>query len=92
MGQNAIQQAKLFNEACDLTGIVLTKLDSSAKGGMVIPIVKDLKIPVRFVGVGEKIEDIQEFDYENFALALFNLTDNLGQDKNNGNEDIDEEN
>ena len=92
MGQNAIQQAKLFNEVCDLTGIVLTKLDSSAKGGMVIPIVKELKIPVRFVGVGEKIEDIQEFDYENFALALFNLTDNLGQDKNNGNEDIDEEN
>ena len=92
MGQNAIQQAKLFNEVCDLTGIVLTKLDSSAKGGMVIPIVKELKIPVRFVGVGEKIEDIQEFDYENFALALFNLTDNLGQDKNNENEAIDEEN
>ena len=83
MGQNAIQQAKLFNEACDLTGIVLTKLDSSAKGGMVIPIVKDLKIPVRFVGVGEKIEDIQEFDYENFALALFNLNDNLEQNRNN---------
>ena len=92
MGQNAIQQAKLFNEVCDLTGIVLTKLDSSAKGGMVIPIVKELKIPVRFVGVGEKIEDIQEFDYENFALALFNLNDNLGQDKNNENEAIDEEN
>lgn len=92
MGQNAIQQAKLFNEACDLTGIVLTKLDSSAKGGMVIPIVKDLKIPVRFVGVGEKIEDIQEFDYENFALALFDLNDNLGQDINNENEESNEEN
>ena len=90
MGQNAIQQAKLFNEACDLTGIVLTKLDSSAKGGMVIPIVKDLKIPVRFVGVGEKIEDIQEFDYENFALALFNLNDNLEQNGNNEDEDSNE--
>lgn len=92
MGQNAIQQAKLFNEACDLTGIVLTKLDSSAKGGMVIPIVKDLKIPVRFVGVGEKVEDIQEFDYENFALALFNLNDSLEQDINNENEENNEEN
>lgn len=91
MGQNAIQQAKLFNEACDLTGIVLTKLDSSAKGGMVIPIVKDLKIPVRFVGVGEKVEDIQEFDYENFALALFNLNDSLEQDINNENEESNEE-
>ncbi len=92
MGQNAIQQAKLFNEACDLTGIVLTKLDSSAKGGMVIPIVKDLKIPVRFVGVGEKVEDIQEFDYENFALALFNLNDSLEQDINNENGESNEEN
>ncbi len=92
MGQNAIQQAKLFNEACDLTGIVLTKLDSSAKGGMVIPIVKDLKIPVRFVGVGEKVEDIQEFDYENFALALFNLNDSLEQDINNENEESNEGN
>ena len=91
MGQNAIQQAKLFNEACDLTGIVLTKLDSSAKGGMVIPIVKDLKIPVRFVGVGEKVEDIQEFDYENFALALFNLNDSLEQDINNENGESNEE-
>lgn len=92
MGQNAIQQAKLFNEACDLTGIVLTKLDSSAKGGMVIPIVKDLKIPVRFVGIGEKVEDIQEFDYENFALALFNLNDSLEQDINNENGESNEEN
>ncbi len=92
MGQNAIQQAKLFNEACDLTGIVLTKLDSSAKGGMVIPIVKDLKIPVRFVGVGEKIEDIQEFDYENFALALFDLNDSLEQNGNDEDEENNEKN
>ena len=59
---------------------------------MVIPIVKDLKIPVRFVGVGEKIEDIQEFDYENFALALFNLNDNLEQNRNNEDGESNEEN
>ena len=86
MGQNAIQQAKLFNEACNLTGIVLTKLDSSAKGGMVIPIVKELKIPVRFVGIGEKVEDIQEFDYKNFALALFSESEKIDDDDNDNSD------
>ena len=91
MGQNAIQQARLFNESCDLTGIVLTKLDSSARGGMVIPIVKELKIPVRFVGVGEKEGDIQEFDYKNFAFALFSESEKINNDNddNNNNSDAD---
>jgi fused signal recognition particle receptor len=70
-GQNAVNQAKLFNEACDVTGIVLTKLDGTAKGGIVIPIVADLKIPVKLIGTGEKIEDLDIFDPEAFAEALF---------------------
>jgi len=70
-GQNAIQQVKLFNEAANITGIILTKLDSTAKGGIIIPIKNELKIPVRFVGVGEKIDDIQEFDADEFVHALF---------------------
>ena len=70
-GQNAIQQVKLFNEVANITGIILTKLDSTAKGGIVIPIKNELKIPVRFVGVGEKIDDIQEFDSDEFVQALF---------------------
>lgn len=70
-GQNAIQQVKLFNETVNLTGIILTKLDSSAKGGIVIPIKNELQIPVRFIGVGEKIDDLQPFNAEEFSRALF---------------------
>ena len=71
-GQNALQQAKLFSEVSDITGIVLTKLDGTAKGGVVIAIKNELKIPVRFIGVGEGIEDLRPFDAKEFSKALFN--------------------
>lgn len=70
-GQNAMQQAKLFQEVADITGIILTKLDGTAKGGIVISIKSELKIPVRYIGVGEGIEDLQRFDAKSFASALF---------------------
>jgi fused signal recognition particle receptor len=70
-GQNALQQAKLFNEVADITGIVLTKLDGTAKGGVVIAISNELDIPVRFIGVGEGLDDLQLFDSKEFAKALF---------------------
>ncbi|MFV0504903.1 MAG: signal recognition particle-docking protein FtsY [Lachnospirales bacterium] len=70
-GQNALQQAKLFNEVADITGIVLTKLDGTAKGGVVIGIKNEMNIPVRYVGFGEAIEDLGEFNSKEFAKALF---------------------
>ncbi|HWP56765.1 MAG TPA: signal recognition particle-docking protein FtsY [Candidatus Acidoferrales bacterium] len=70
-GQNALQQAKVFNESLSLTGVVLTKLDGTAKGGVVIAIREELKLPVRYIGVGEGVEDLQPFDAELFAAALF---------------------
>lgn len=70
-GQNALNQAKLFGETADITGIVLTKLDGTAKGGVVVSIAQEQNIPVKFVGVGEGIGDIQEFIAEDFAKALF---------------------
>lgn len=70
-GQNALQQAKLFKEAADITGIILTKLDGTAKGGIIIAIKNELKIPIRFIGVGEGIDDLRPFEAEEFARALF---------------------
>ena len=70
-GQNAIQQAKLFDEAVGVTGLVVTKLDGTAKGGIIIAINRALKIPVRFIGVGEGIDDLQPFDSRAFVDALF---------------------
>lgn len=70
-GQNAVNQAKDFKEAAGITGIVLTKLDGTAKGGVVLAINNELDVPVKFVGVGEKIEDLQPFDSDAFASALF---------------------
>ena len=70
-GQNAILQAKEFKNAAAITGLVLNKLDGTAKGGIVISIKKELGIPVKFIGVGEKIDDMQEFDSEEFVKALF---------------------
>ena len=70
-GQNALQQAKLFQEVTDITGIVLTKLDGTAKGGIVVAIKSELQIPVRYIGVGEGIHDLQKFDAAEFAGALF---------------------
>jgi fused signal recognition particle receptor len=70
-GQNAVSQAKLFGETTDITGIVLTKLDGTAKGGIVISLAKEQNLPVKFVGVGEGVDDLQEFNPLDFAGALF---------------------
>ena len=70
-GQNALSQAKLFNEAVGVTGIILTKLDGTAKGGIVVAIAAELGIPVKMIGVGEKQEDLQPFNPDEFAEALF---------------------
>lgn len=70
-GQNAVNQAKQFNEVADITGIILTKLDGTAKGGIIISITEDLKVPVKLVTVGEKIDDIQPFNTRDFVEALF---------------------
>lgn len=70
-GQNAVNQARLFKEVCDITGIVLTKLDGTAKGGIILPIKDELGIPVKLVGVGEKTDDLQNFIPEDYAEILF---------------------
>ena len=70
-GQNALSQAKQFAEAADLTGIVLTKMDGTAKGGIVVAIQSELGIPVKYIGVGESIDDLQKFDSDDFVNALF---------------------
>lgn len=71
VGQNGLQQAKIFADTCNLTGVILTKLDGSAKGGIVFSIARDLKLPVKLVGLGEKIDDLQDFDPAMFVEALF---------------------
>lgn len=70
-GQNALIQAKTFKEAVDFQGIILTKLDGTAKGGIVVAIASELKIPVWYIGIGEGIDDLQEFDHQTFVDALF---------------------
>ncbi len=70
-GQNALAQAREFNEVADLTGIILTKLDGTAKGGIAIAIQSELSIPVKYIGIGEKIDDLQKFNAEDFVNALF---------------------
>jgi fused signal recognition particle receptor len=70
-GQNALTQAALFKEALDLTGIILTKLDGTAKGGIVLGICDELKVPVRYIGLGERAEDLREFKVDEFVEALF---------------------
>ena len=69
-GQNALNQARLFNEAVGVTGIALTKLDGTAKGGIIVAIANELKIPIRFIGVGEGVEDLREFDAKEFVEAM----------------------
>jgi len=71
IGQNALQQAKLFHEAIGVTGLCITKLDGTAKGGMVFAIVKELGLPIRFIGVGEQVDDLQAFNAKAFVDALF---------------------
>ena len=70
-GQNGLQQAKVFKECVDLTSVALTKLDGSAKGAIVLAIAKELNLPVKLVGVGEKMEDLKDFDSKEFIKALF---------------------
>jgi fused signal recognition particle receptor len=85
-GQNAVQQAKEFMKVAEITGIVLTKLDGTAKGGVVFPIANELKLPVRYIGVGEKIDDLQPFDPEAFVSALFEKED-IVEEEIQGEED-----
>ena len=72
-GQNALQQAKEFGSVTDLTGIILTKMDGTAKGGIAVAIQSELQVPVKYIGVGEKLEDLQKFDAEAFVNALFDV-------------------
>ncbi|MBM3315121.1 signal recognition particle-docking protein FtsY, partial [candidate division WOR-3 bacterium] len=71
VGQNGIRQAQVFGDALGLTGIIVTKLDGTARGGVLIPIALELRVPIRFVGTGERLEDLEEFDPAAFARALF---------------------
>ena len=75
-GQNGISQARLFDEAVGVTGITLTKLDGTSKGGIVVNICKEMKIPIRFIGIGEKMDDLRDFDAEEFVDALFHSGNN----------------
>jgi fused signal recognition particle receptor len=70
-GQNAFSQLRLFHEAVSLTGLVLTKLDGTARGGVVLGLAREFPVPVKLVGVGEKIEDLQDFDAASFVDALY---------------------
>ena len=76
-GQNAVNQAREFKNVTDITGIILTKLDGTAKGGIIIPIQNELNIPVKFVGVGEGIDDLQPFDSKEFVEAIFDSEENI---------------
>lgn len=77
-GQNALQQAKEFGEVADLTGIILTKMDGTAKGGIAVAIQSELQIPVKYIGVGETIDDLQKFDADQFVNALFDAEKGAG--------------
>ena len=70
-GQNGLSQAKVFNEVTDLTGFIITKLDGTAKGGIVFSISEEIKKPIKFIGVGEKIEDLRKFDAKEYIQAIF---------------------
>ena len=72
-GQNALQQAREFGEATNLTGIILTKMDGTAKGGIAVAIQSELHVPVKYIGVGETIDDLQKFDSDEFVNALFDI-------------------
>ena len=72
-GQNGLQQAKKFHESIGLTGVIVTKLDGTAKGGIVVPIVRELGVPIKFIGVGESADDLQPFDSREFVQALFDV-------------------
>lgn len=78
MGQNAILQARTFNEAIPVTGIAMTKLDGTSKGGVIVGISKELNIPIRFVGIGEKMDDLRDFNARHFAEAMLSLDEPVG--------------
>ncbi len=80
-GQNALQQAREFGEVTDITGIVLTKMDGTAKGGIAVAIQAELGIPVKYIGVGESIDDLQKFDADNFVKALFSVDERIAEEK-----------
>ncbi|WP_051199858.1 signal recognition particle-docking protein FtsY [Butyrivibrio sp. FCS006] len=90
-GQNAINQAREFGEAADLTGIVLTKLDGTAKGGIAVAIVSELNIPVKYVGVGEGIDDLERFNSDEFVDALFDVDRDDAETDNDKDEENKEE-
>lgn len=90
-GQNAVNQARLFSETAEITGIVLTKLDGTAKGGIVISIMNELNIPVKLIGVGEKIDDLQPFDSKSFVTALFERTDSENEKAENEESEFSDE-
>ena len=79
-GQNALAQAKQFGEVADITGIILTKLDGTAKGGIAIAIQSEMNIPVKYIGIGEKIDDLQKFDADTFVDALFEKQEHAERD------------
>jgi len=78
-GQNALAQAKQFSEVADITGIILTKMDGTAKGGIAVAIQSEMGIPVKYIGVGETIDDLQKFDSEQFVNALFSREEETAQ-------------
>ena len=89
-GQNALQQAREFGEVADLTGIILTKMDGTAKGGIAVAIQSELKIPVKYIGVGETIDDLQKFDSNAFVNALFDVKQSEEMDDGTENVNIGE--
>ncbi len=90
-GQNALQQAREFQEAADLTGVILTKLDGTAKGGIAVAIQSELQIPVKYVGVGETIEDLQKFNADQFVDALFDVRTSMEEDRENTEDTLEEQ-
>lgn len=80
-GQNALNQAREFGEVADLTGIILTKMDGTSKGGIAVAIQSELNIPVKYIGVGEKLDDLQKFDSEQFVNALFDRENQADEDE-----------
>ncbi len=79
-GQNAMVQAREFGEVANLTGIILTKMDGTAKGGIAVAIQSQLQVPVKYIGVGETIEDLQKFNSDEFVNASFDMDSAYGQD------------
>ena len=79
-GQNALNQAREFGQTANLTGIILTKMDGTSKGGIAVAIQSELNVPVKYIGVGEKLDDLQKFDSEQFVNALFDVNEQALQE------------